>query len=219
MFTQNKCIVLHCRNNALSTFDEMGNLTEKESYCLDHIPNPGKLKEDIYKYIESHDTIVGLNASGLVFENLDLSNKKFFGCNFSHCTFTNVHSQNIRIKMCIFDFSLFNNCNLIQSNIIFTSFSGSTFTHTLFTESNLIQNGFNGIKAFQSCFDGSDLYNSRFIQAMLVDTSFQDCNIKKVLFYDAKTREAVFSQKGSALALGEDPDEDLNNSTTDGVVL
>ena len=64
---------------------------------------------------------------------------------------------------------------------------------------------------------------------MLVDTSFQDCNIKKVLFYDAKrqnvsfkyanTREAVFSQKGSALALGEDPDEDLNNSTTDGVVL
>ena len=205
VFTQNKCLVHYCKNNALSTFDQDGNLTEEKNYCLDHIPDPGKAKNEIYNYISTHDKIVGLNACGLILKDLDFSNKKFYGCNFHHCTFINIHSDNCLFRMCIFDFAVFNDCNMIKSNILFTSFSGCTFTHTLFTSSDLVQNNFNGIKAYQSSFDDSDLFNSRFILATLVDTSFRNCNLKKTLFYDMKntnvsfkmsnTREALFSEE------------------------
>ena len=84
MFTLNKCLVNYCNNHALSTFDQNGNLCSSDSYCLDHIPNPGKIKDDIYNYIATHDKIVGLNACGLIFSNIDFSNKKFFGCNFTN---------------------------------------------------------------------------------------------------------------------------------------
>ncbi len=223
MFTANKCLVHYCKNIALSTFNENGEIIDEKSYCLDHSPNPGKAKEEIYKYIQEHDIIVGLNANGLIFKDLDLSNKKFYGCSFIHCTFSNIHSENLLLKMCIFDFTIMNDCNLIKSNIIYTSFSGSNFTHCLFTSSDMIQDNFNGIKAFQSSFDDSDLFNSRFINATLVDTSFRNCNLKKALFYETKrtnvsfkmsnTREAAFSTEGTDLTLGTETDsEDLSNS-------
>ena len=174
MFTKNTCLVHHCRNIALSTFDEDGNLTEEKSYCLDHIPDPGKAKDDIYKYIATHDKIIGLTACGLIFTDIDLTNKKFFGCNFYHCTFMNIHSENVLLKMCIFDFAVFNDCNFIKNKTTFSSFSGCTFTHTLFTSSDMVQNNFNGIQAVQSSFDNSDLFNSRFINATLIDTSFRN---------------------------------------------
>jgi len=226
MFTQNKCLVHYCRNLAISTFDEQGNLTDEKNYCLDHLPNPGKAKEDIYKYIDEHEIIVGLNACGLIFSNNDFSNKKFFGCNFTNCTFTNVHSTNLLLRMCMFDFASLNDCTLIQSKTIFTSFSGATFTHTLFTSSDIIQNNFNGLKAFQSSFDDSDLFSSRFITAQLVDTSFRNCNLKKTLFYNtvrsnvsfkmSNTREALFSPLGNAYVQGE---LQFGNSIVDGEIV
>ena len=223
MFSTNKCLVHYCNNMALSTVNEKGEIENQKSYCLDHSPNPGKSKEDIVKYIHEHDTIIGLNANGLLLQDSDLSNKKFYGCSFIHCTFSNIRSQNLLLKMCIFDFTVMNDCNLLNSNIIFTSFSGSTFTHCLFTSSDMIQDNFNGIKAYQSSFDDSDLFNSRFINATLVDTSYRNCNLKKTLFYDTKrtnvsfkmsnTREAAFTREGSNLVQNTEPDaEELANS-------
>ncbi len=213
MFTENPCLVRHCRNNALSTFDQDGNLTEERSYCLDHIPDPGKIKQDIYNYIANHDKIIGLCASGLIFQDIDFSNKEFYGCNFHRCTFINIHAENVLTHMCIFDFAVFNDCSFIKSNSMFTSFSGSTFFHTIFTSSDMVQDNFNGIKAYQSSFDDSDLFNSRFIMATLVDTSMQNCNLKHTLFYNSErtnvsfkmsnTREALFDRKGSALQKGD----------------
>ncbi len=223
MFTQNKCLVHYCQNNALSSFDENGKLSDAKGYCLDHIPDPGKAKEDIYNYIKNNEIIVGLNACGLILSDIDFSNKKFFGCNFTHCTFINIHSQNVVLKMCIFDFALFNDCNFIHSNTLFTSFSGATFSHTLFTSSDMIQNNFNGVQAYQSSFDDSDLLNSRFIHAKLVDTSFRNCNLKKSLFYKthrtnvsfkmSNTREALFDQSGSEISQGK---LEFGNSIVDG---
>lgn len=214
MFIQNQCLVHQCRNMALSTFDEQGNLTEDKNYCLDHIPDPGKARDDIYEYIKTHEKIVGLNCSGLIFTNIDLTGKKFFGCNFYHCTFTHIQSQDVLLHMCIFDFAIFNGCNLLKSKALFTSFSGCTFAHTLFTSSNMIQSNFNGVKAFQSSFDDSDLFNSRFINSVLIDTSFRNCNLKKTIFIQAElsnvsfklsnTREAIFEAEGSELSQGKE---------------
>ena len=221
MFSQNKCLVHHCRNSALSTFDSEGNLTNSKNYCIDHAPDPGKVKEDIYNYIQTHDKIIGLNANGLIFKDIDFSNKQFFGCNFFHCTFVNIHSQNVLMRMCIFDFSVFNDCNLTQNNTLFTSFSGCTFSNTLFTSSDMIQCNFNGMKAYQSSFDDSDLFNSRFINSELVNTSFRNCNLKKALFINttrtnvsfklSNTREAVFSPNENGEAINKDNKEVSDN--------
>lgn len=213
MFLQNKCSVPSCSHISLSSFDENGEIQELRNFCLDHIPDPGKARQDILHYIETHDKIVGLNASWLSFSDMDFSGKQFYGCDFSHCTFTNVLGRETRNRMNIYDFAVFNDCNFSQSHMIFTSFSGATFYHTIFTDSDLIQNNFNGIQAYQCSFDKSDLFNSRFIMATLNDTSFVDCNLKKADFWETKrsnvsfkqsnTREALFSRDGSELYTGE----------------
>ena len=73
MFSLNKCLVRACHNLSISTIGEDGNIAEDKSYCLDHSPNPGKIQQDIFKYINTHEKIVGLNASGMTFLNMDLS--------------------------------------------------------------------------------------------------------------------------------------------------
>ncbi|MBP5402289.1 MAG: pentapeptide repeat-containing protein [Treponema sp.] len=213
MFAQNNCIEPGCPKSALSTFNNDKEITEMPGYCLEHSKNPEKTKQEIFDYINSHEKIVGLNAGGIVFENIDLTNKKFYGCNFMHCHFINIHSTGLRSRMSMFDFAIFSDCNLLQSNMQFTSFAGSTFSHTLFTGSDMIQNNFSGIQSYQSSFDDSDLYNSRFVRAKLIDTSFRNCNVKKtvfhvieqqnVLFKYSNTREAIFDDDQSELFIGE----------------
>lgn len=212
MFTLNKCIVRACNNLAVSKIDENGNIVEDKGYCLDHIPNPGKVIQDILNYIKNHDTIIGLNAAGMSFQGIDLSNKRFIGCNLMHCTFTNIHSQGFVSTVCMFDFAVFTDCTFLKCKMQFNSFAGCKLSHTLFTDSDLIQDNFNGIQSVQSSFDDSDLYNSRFIKSKLINTSFRNCNIKKTQFYDfmqenvsfkmSNTREAIFDEKGSALFQG-----------------
>ncbi len=225
MFAQNKCLVPSCNKVSLSTFDDNGNIQEIRSYCLDHSPNPGKAMEEILNYIMNHETIVGLNASGMIFSNVDFTGKRFYGCNFSHCTFTNIISHNLRSRTSIFDFAIFNDCNLINSNILFVSFSGCTFTHTLMTASEIVQCNFNGLKCFQSSFDDSDLFNSKFIKATLVNTSFRNCNLKRADFFSSErtnvsfkmsnTREARFRRDGSELYTGiesSQTNQDMGNT-------
>lgn len=212
MFALNKCLVKSCRNIAVSIVGEDGNLINKENYCLDHIPDPGKAQKEIYGYIKNHDTIIGLNTAGMTFSGIDLTDKRFYGCNFMHCTFTNLHSEDFRSRMSIFDFAVFIDCTLLKCNVQFSSFAGCTFSHTLFTGSDMVQNNFNGIKSLQSSFDDSDLYNSRFIGAKLVNTSFRNCNIKNTMFIDleyenlsfkmSNTKAALFDTEGSRLFLG-----------------
>ncbi len=213
MFALNKCLVKSCRNIAVSTFDENGNITNEDNYCLDHIPDPGKAQQEIYSYIKNHDKIIGLNTAGMTFTGIDLTNKRFYGCNFMHCTFTNLHSEGFISRMSIFDFAVFTGCTLLKCNMKFSSFAGCTFSHTLFTGSDMVQNNFNGIKSLQSSFDDSDLYNSRFIRAKLINTSIRNCNIKNTMFIElehenlsfkkSNTNAAIFDEKGSTLFKGE----------------
>ena len=163
------------------TADTCYSLTDRSYFCIKHVENPEEVKNAVYDYIRKHQKIVGLNASGLTFTDIDLTDKRFYGCNFQNCTFSNLHSEYFRARMSIFDFSLFVDCNLLKSNLQFSSFAGSTFSHVLFTSSDLVHNNFCGITSYQSSFDDSDLYNSRFIKANLIDTSIQNCNIKKTV--------------------------------------
>ena len=192
MYLTNFCKHRGCTHLALSKI-EQGKLIESGDYCLEHTHDSARAAHDILCYIQEHDKIVGLNACGIEFStdgNFDLSNKRFYGCNFMHCIFRGFNSRKMRSRMTTFDFSIFSDCNLLESNMQFTSFAGCKFVHVLFTGSEMIQNNFEGLESFQSSFDDSDLYNSRFIKAMLINTSMNNCNLKKTVFYESM-REGV----------------------------
>lgn len=203
MFSFDLCSHPECRKQALTRFDTSGVILQKPGFCLEHDPNPDKTVSNILSYIHNNNKIIGINMPGIRFENIDLTDKKFYGCNLQKCLFINMHSEFCRMRMSILDFSIFGDCNMLNSNMQFTSFAGCRFSHVLWTNSDLVHNNFNGIIAQQSSFDDSDLYNSRFIKAQLINTSMRNCNIKKTFFYEAlfnnvsfkqsNTREAIFS--------------------------
>ncbi|MBO5691277.1 MAG: pentapeptide repeat-containing protein [Spirochaetaceae bacterium] len=197
MFVTNTCSHPGCHHAGLSYINSEGVLTDMSYFCIKHVENPEEVKNTVYEYIRNHQKIVGLNASGLTFTDIDLSDKRFYGCSFQNCTFSNIHSEYFRARMSIFDYSLFVDCNLLKSNLQFSSFAGSTFSHVLFTGSDLVHNNFCGITSYQSSFDDSDLYNSRFIKAHLIDTSFRNCNIKKTIFYESMQQNISFKQSNT----------------------
>ncbi len=188
LFTNCKCP--GCNKQALSNFDQNGNIVESDGYCLEHHPDPMGVLKQIRTYIKNHDKIVGLNASGINITETDLKNKKWFGCVFSHCNFSNIHAEGLHARMCILNFCTFTDCDFLNSNIQYSSFSGSKFVHVVLTGSDLIHNNFNGTTCYQSSFDNSDLYNSRFIKAILMNSSFTNCNLKKTVFFSS-VREGV----------------------------
>ncbi len=212
MYLLNPCNCPGCTKTALSSFDNEGKIIENGGFCYKHQKDPLKAKEEIYTYINTHDKIVGLNAYGLTFSDINLTDKKFYGCNFMHCIFSGLSARGFRSRMSTFDFAVFSDCTLLESNMQFTSFAGCKFSHVLFTGSDMIQDNFNGLTSYQSSFDDSDLYNSTFIQSKLVNTSFRNCNIKKTNFEEfetanvsfklSNTNEAIFDKRGSALFTG-----------------
>ena len=198
----------------ISDFDSDWNIIDSD-YCLMHTPNAEEITRKMFHYIAHTEKIIGLNASGVAFSNIDdfnLTNKRFYGCNFMQCIFRGLQSKGFRSRMSTFDFAVFSDCNLLESNIQFTSFAGAKFSHVLFTGSDMIQDNFTGLESFQSSFDDSDLYNSRFIKARLIDTSIRNCNIKNTVFREieqqnlsfrlSNTNEAIFDERGSALFTG-----------------
>lgn len=209
MFQQNKCQQDGCDKMALTVFNYYGEIAEGKNFCLEHSPNPEKAKEEIYNYINQHQKIVGLNASGITFEDIDLTDKRFYGCNFQHCKFVNLQSTKFRSRMSMFDYSVFADCNMLECNMQFTSFGGCIFSHILFTGSNIIHDNFCGAQAYQSSFDDSDLYNSRFVHAKLVDTSFRNCNIKNTMFVNVEKQNVLFNLSNLREAILDERESEL----------
>ena len=189
MFISNKCQCPGCNNAALSQIRDDNTIGDEPGFCFEHIEDQKAYLLKLRQYIQTHEKIVGLCAYGI---SIDLSNKKFYGCNFQHALFTNVHSDGMRLRMCMMDFATFTDCDFVNSNIQFSSLSGGKLVHVVLTGSDLIHNNFNGITAYQCSFDNSDLYNSRFIKAILMNTSMNDCNLKKTIFYDSARENVSF---------------------------
>ena len=76
MFSLAMCSKSGCQKTALSSFDENGELIEGNSFCFDHHPNLTGLHSQICHYIETHDKIVGMNASGIHFDNENAINEE-----------------------------------------------------------------------------------------------------------------------------------------------
>lgn len=210
MFMTKICIKEGCTSPSLSVIKEGQIIEEQASYCLSHAEDKEKTSAEIIQYIVTHDVITGLCANGIKLEDLDLSHKKFYGCNFCHSSFSNVQLNAVRVKLCTFDFSTFADCNMTSSSIQFCSFAGSKFIHVVLTGSDIIQTNCNGIIAYQCSFDDSDLYASRFIRAMLINASMNNCNLKKTVFYNSARENVSFklsNTRESLLMRGQDTTE------------
>lgn len=201
MFVSNKCQCPECHNPAVSVISNNEIVSGAPGFCFQHTENKEEQLSILLEYIKSHEKIVGLSACGLKLSGTDLSNKRFYGCNLQHSTFTNVHSNGLRMRICMLDFSTFTDCDMLNSNIQFSSFAGSKFIHVLFTGSDLIHNNYNGITAYQCSFDDSDFYNSRFIKAILMNTSMKNCNLKKAIFYSSVREHVSFKLSNTREAL------------------
>lgn len=209
MFVTNKCQCKECQNPALSVIRDNEIIPHEPGFCFEHTEDKIGHLTSLLNYINSHEKIIGLCAYGISVNGVDLSGKKFYGCNFQHSTFSNIHSTGLKFKICTLDFSTFSDCDMLNSDIQFSSFSGSKFIHVVFTGSGLVHNNYNGITAYQCSFDDSDFYNSRFIRAILMNTSMKNCNLKKAIFYNSarehvsfklsNTREALIDRNKSGL--------------------
>lgn len=209
MFVTNKCQCPECSAPAASVIIENEIIPEAPGFCFEHIKNKDEYLAALTGYIHSHEKIVGLSACGIEFNGLELSNKRFYGCNFQHSKFLNIHSNGLRFRICMLDFSIFNDCDLLSSNIQFSSFSGSKFVHVLFTGSDLIHNNYNGILAYQCSFDDSDFYNSRFIRAILINSSMKNCNLKRTIFYNSVRENVSFKFSNTRAVLADRGKEGL----------
>ena len=121
MFTLSLCSHPGCTHPAISFISKEGEITDAPYFCIKHIPNLEEYTQTVFNYIKTHKKIVGLNASGLNFNNVDLTDKRFYGCNFQHCTFSNIQSEFFRARMSIFDFSIFTSVSSDLSLSVITS--------------------------------------------------------------------------------------------------
>ncbi|HTO35006.1 MAG TPA: hypothetical protein VLZ72_02120, partial [Flavobacterium sp.] len=85
MFSYVICQHPSCQKTAVSNYSKDTKTLSTHEYCFEHSPIASQIEEYIYEYIKSNDKIVGLNASGISFQNLDFTNKRFYGCNFYGC--------------------------------------------------------------------------------------------------------------------------------------
>ncbi|MBQ1727726.1 MAG: pentapeptide repeat-containing protein, partial [Treponema sp.] len=140
MYAFHKCQCPECTKPAITLYDDDGKIMDAPNWCYEHSPDKDFVRENLRKYLQSHDRIIGMNAEGLKIENWNISGKRFYGCNFQHCTFANLHGDNLRLRMCMLDFSVFTDCSFLHGNTQFCSFAGSKFVHVLFTNSDMIHN-------------------------------------------------------------------------------
>ena len=47
------------------------------NWCYEHSPDKDFVRENIRKYLQSHDRIIGMNAEGLKIENWNISGKRY----------------------------------------------------------------------------------------------------------------------------------------------
>jgi fluoroquinolone resistance protein len=102
------------------------------------------------------------------FIKCDFSKAIFYGCKFTECTFINCDLSLASLKSCTFNDVKFENCRLIG---ISWSSCQEPFDVT-YKSCNLSQNSFHLL----------DLRQMKFVNSLIRDTGFEECNLERTLF-------------------------------------
>ncbi len=133
--------------------------------------------------------------SEYVGEDIDLSGKEFQECIFNNCVFTNAVFRN-----CIFENCIFDSCSLILPDFMNTTlddveFKGCKITGLNFGTMNTICMSFcfENSKLLSCSFVGLTIKNTSFLNSIIVDSLFRECNLHKSDFEGVAFSATSFS--------------------------
>lgn len=131
------------------------------------------------EFIEYNDK----NLDSIYFDNCtfikcDFSKAVFYGCKFTECRFINCDLSLSRLKSCTFNDVTFENSKLLG-----LSWSSCEEPFEVkFDDCNISQNSFHLL----------DLRQMKFMNSLIRDTGFEECNLEKALFHNCNLEQSVF---------------------------
>ena len=183
MFSLNKCASPGCPAFA---YKDTG-------YCYHHNPEKEAILASLIKQLEEASTVRDVSIV-----NAEVIGVKagqggtIMASNFSFTVFEDCTFESMAIIESFFDYCIFRRCAFIGDDIRYSVFAGSTFINCRINDSTVIHNSFMGIDTYDSDFSANDFYFSNFSLAKLVDTSLEDCNLKRTNFRAALTKNVSF---------------------------
>ena len=183
MFSLKRCEAQDC---SAYTFDG-------GEFCYHHSPEKDEIKKSvIYSMLNAH-ALRDRSIAAADFRNIEMKKGlRITGMNFSFCVFDNCIFTNSIIISSFFDFCLFLNCRMTNIEGRYAVFSGSTFYNCTINDSVIIHSNFMGIETDSCDFSGNDFYYSNFSLSRLLNTSLDDCNLKRTSFRSAMTKGVTF---------------------------
>ena len=139
-------------------------------------------KSDDYWEEEFNDYKVkdldSIEFDNCTFKNCDFSKSIIYNCRFVECTFINCDLSLSQLKS-----SIFNDVTFKKSKLLGISWSNCQEPFEVkFESSNLSQNSFHLM----------DLRQMKFIDSMITDSGFEECNLEKSLFDKCDLQYTVF---------------------------
>ena len=133
-------------------------------------------EEEFYEYKDKNlDAIYFDNCT---FIKCDFSKAVFYNCKFTECTFINCD-----LSLSILKSSTFNDVTFKTSKLLGISWSSCQEPFDVcFDSSNISQNSFHML----------DLRQMKFINSLIKDTGFEECNLERALFDNCNLEQTVF---------------------------
>lgn len=132
------------------------------------------------EFIEYNDkNLDSIYFDDCTFIKCDFTKAEFYNCKFTECTFISCDLSLSVLKNCTFNDVTFDNSRLIGLS---WSSCEEPFD-VIFDSSNLSQNSFHRL----------DLRKMKFIDSLIKDTGFEDCNLENALFDNCDLEQTVFS--------------------------
>ena len=182
MFSLQQCSTDGCHHYAYTN----------SPHCYYHAVDKERILGEVRQLLLLEETINDLSISEGHFTGLTLPATRITGSNLAWCTFTDVDFSSSVMTNCFFDFCLFERCRFNGVDVRYSVFAGSRFCDCDLSDSRYIHSNFSGITAHRTNFSSCDFYYSTFITATLIDSSFEDCNLKKTDLRNTERRGVSF---------------------------
>ena len=162
-------------------------------FCYHHSPDKAEKKKEVLRLLTEGPALRDISIVAADFRGIAVrKGERITGVNFSFCVLDDCIFEESVLLSSFFDCCLFMHCTFHSIEARYTVFSGSTFVKCSLTDSVVIHSNFMGIEADSSDFSGNDFYYSNFSLSRIVNTSLDDCNLKRTSFRSSVTKGVTF---------------------------
>ena len=152
------------------------------------------------KILKGDKNMQGASLGGLVIHDQDLSNT-----DFSDAKINGVKFINCNLKAAIFKNTLFSRGSFEYSDLSNTDFSKSIINRIDFIGCDMSNSIFMGVRFNSTSFKLKDLLNTDFSKAMISYVDYMDCNLSGSNFTDATLVDSNFDNVDIRNAVGIKP--------------